>query len=878
MSETEDGDFTSLPLPERLNHKLWKARMHGYQELNNSFQKASVRSIQREVSQYWTNPDLFAQYIVDSNVVAQEQAVAALLSLLEYLCQLPETPSSNSLRITWIPPLAEKGLGSSRAATKQKAQECILTLVSLDDSISASIELLEPLLKNKLPRLVASCVECMARIVEYFGLQQITNLSSFLPLFLEPIPRLSSHADKNVRSQTMDLVLQLYKWLGRDLLQEVLLERLKPIQQRDLDKTFQQYNDDIPPSSQPRQFQWQKQMEYEQLETDKDGDTLMGGAFKHGQNNVEKENNGPKGPTINAFDLLPASLVLEKFPSDFNDRISSSKWKDRVECLDEVLNQILMPVKKLEAKNQDYSDFLRALAQVIEKDANVQAVTLAAQCIQQLCSKLSSNFSKHYGSLVLTALLERSKEKKPSVNESICQALNQISECCGVDACLEETLRFMAHKTPQVRMESTKFLTRLLKTWKPEAHNSNDELLIKLVPDISQAALKIVGDTQPAIRETGYECIATLMKLVGEREVSDVVDKLDNLKKKKVYEHFEKVQVAGGLRTQRPQDTIKERNHFPSHTPDNHRGKAPMKTGLTSPGYDGAANSLRKPLSTLPSKRGPSSPLKTGNRIEPHHNGLPSAKSRLTTRALTTDSPMTSSKNQAFSVELEDLRGQKQKWLKERQDFLNTITEFQSRSSRVNSEKSSLQEQLSAAQTTLHERNLELRSKDMQITRLQDRVSVLEAELEAKTTLPSSNYGVRSALSFDPPSAPLSQAPPGTPPPRRVISSSSNGLSSPSVESQRERGFNSRVSSLNNRVRSPSDSSDDLRNRVNSLQLRNEASSADRQSGSSSTDQYSSVNSNFFNDESWKRAAEVTSQLKARIERMRAKTRDMGNL
>ncbi|SCU82543.1 LAME_0C01684g1_1 [Lachancea meyersii CBS 8951] len=886
MAESEDGDFTALPLSERLNHKLWKARMHGYQELNNTYKKASIRAVPREISQYWTNPDHFAQYIVDSNVVAQEQAIAALLSLLEYLCQLPETPSSASMRACWLPSLAEKGLGSSRAATKQKAQECILALVSLDESIAASIELLEPLLKNKLPRLVASCVECMARIVEFFGLQQISNITAFLPLLLEPIPRLSSHADKTVRSQTMDLVLQLYKWLGRDLLQELLLERLKPIQQRDLDKTFQKYQGEIPPSSQPRMFQWQKQQASDELETDKDGDTLMGGAFQtndsHHSGRMGAQ--GPQGPKINPFDLLPSSIVLDKFPNDFQERVTSSKWKDRVEVLDEILNQILMPAKKLEAKNQDYSDFLRSLAHVIEKDANVQAVTLAAQCVQQLCSKLLANFNRNYGSLVVTALLERSKEKKSSVNEAICEALHQISECCGVDSCLEETLRYMAHKTPQVRMESTKFLTHLLKIWKPESRNLNDELLLKLVPDISQSSLKIVNDTQPAIRDSGYECLATLMKLVGEREVSDVVDKLDNLKKKKVYEHFEKVEVAGELRTQRPQDQTgsiamsRETNHLSSRTQDANRGKAPIKSGANpSSLLEGASTSLRKPLSTLPSKRGPSSPLKTGNKVEPYQNGLPSMKSRLTTRALTTDSPIGSNKAKIVSVELEDLRNQKQKWLKERQEFLNTITEFQSRSSRVNSEKLSLQQQLGTVQATLHERNLELRSKEMQITRLQDRVSVLEAELESKTTLPSSTYGVRSVSSFDPPSAPILQVPPRTPPPRRLLSSSSNGLSSPSIENNRERGLNSRISSLNSRARSPSESSDDLPHRVNSLQLRNEARSAERQPDSSGVDRSSSSNSNFFNDESWKRAAEVTSQLKARIERMRAKTRDMGN-
>ena len=184
---------------------------------------------------------------------------------------------------------------------------------------------------------------------------------------------------------------------------------------------------------------------------------------------------------------------------------------------------------------------------------------------------------------------------------------------------------------------------------------------------------------------------------------------------------------------------------------------------------------------------------------------------------------------------------------------------------RLNTENLSLQQQLSTAQSSLHERTIELRSKEMQITRLQDRVSLLESELEAKSTLPSSNYGVRSASSFEPPSAPISQAPPGTPPTRRLISSSSNGLSSPSVDANSEKAVNSRLPSGAGRVRSPSECSDDLPHRVNSLQLRSSENAA------------STNTNNFLNDESWKRAAEVTSQLKARIERMRAKTRGMGN-
>ncbi|SCU92976.1 LADA_0G00672g1_1 [Lachancea dasiensis] len=886
MADSEDGDFTSLPLSERLTHKLWKARMHGYQELNDAFQKASLRSMPRDIAQYWTSVDLFASYIVDSNVVAQEQAIAALLSLLQYLCQLPDTPRSEANRTSWLPLLAEKGLGSSRASTKQKSQECIMILVSLDKSVAPSVELLEPLLTNKLPRLVASCVECLAHIVESFGLQHIANISAFLPVLLEPLPRLCSHADRNVRSQSMNLILQLYKWLGRDLLQELLVDKLKPIQQKDLDKMFQKYSGDIPPSSQARLFQWQKQLALEQelkdLDKDKDGDTLMGAELQLKGMSNESGKAGAQGSFLSnadPFDLLPSTQILDKLPNDFQARITSSKWKDRVEVLDEVYNTVLLPTKKIESKHQDYSDFLKILANVIEKDANVQAVTLAAQCFHQLSTKLRNNFNKNYGTIVLTALLERSKEKKPSVNEAVCDALNDVAKYGGVDTCLEETLRFMCHKTPQVRAESTRFLTRLFKVWKPQSRNMGDELLIKLVPEISKASLKIVNDTQPAIRDSGFECLATLMKLIGEREVSDVVEKLDNLKKKRVYEYFDKVEVSENLQKHsgRGANGAPSKASFndnkPSgpHSSETHRGRNP--TTLESmnsaiPPFNDSPYSLRKPLSTLPSKRGPSSPLKSGHRVESHSNGLPSMKSRLTTRALTTDPAAGSSKSSVALAELEELKKQKQKWLKERQEFFNTITDFQNRSSQLNEENSTLQDQLNSLQSTLHERNLELRSKEMQVTRLQDRVSSLEAELEARTNLASSNYGVRSVSSFEPPSASLSEAIPGTPPPRVFARSASNGLGSPAGEIPRERNLKSRISSLNGRVRSPSESSDDLPRRVNSLQLRSEASQAERAIEASGD--------NFLNDESWKRAAEVTSQLKARIERMRAKTRGMG--
>ncbi|GMF76120.1 unnamed protein product [[Candida] boidinii] len=70
---------------------------------------------------------------------------------------------------------------------------------------------------------------------------------------------------------------------------------------------------------------------------------------------------------VDAFDIIDPVNVLSKLPEDFNTRIGSSKWKDRVEVLEEVNKEF--DVMKL--ANDDYTDFIRIMAKSM-KDANVQ--------------------------------------------------------------------------------------------------------------------------------------------------------------------------------------------------------------------------------------------------------------------------------------------------------------------------------------------------------------------------------------------------------------------------------------------------------------------------------------------------------------------------
>lgn len=431
MNAQEEVDYSKLPLEERLSHKVWKARLDGYQELKQIL--SSNPSIKdNKISIYWRDPSLFNKFITDSNVAAQEHALVAFESLIIAFTPLASAKHvSTSLLPIWIPSLIEKGITSTRAATKNKSLDCILLLCSLDNSITQCIECILPFFDKKLPKLLAGSLQTISDLIISYGMVNV-HLNSLLPQILKPLPKLASHADKNVRAETMNLIVHLYNVTGqnKEILQELLLDQLKPIQQRDLDKLFEKQQDQatIKPA---RLFEWQrkeleKQKEAETMASavaiDQDGDTDM-------DLNVKPLSTSNNKSTLDPFAMLPEETVLDKLPEEFNEKIVSAKWKDRVEVLEEFHDFTLTKIKKLKSKNQDYSHLLQIFGHIIQKDANVQAVTIAAQSVEIICAKLrTSGFHKHYVSIVFVPLLERTKERKPSVIEAIRKALRTICQ------------------------------------------------------------------------------------------------------------------------------------------------------------------------------------------------------------------------------------------------------------------------------------------------------------------------------------------------------------------------------------------------------------------------------------------------------------------
>lgn len=78
-----EEDFSTVPILERLVHKNWKARLHGYEALPKLFQLTTSDS-DPTFRPYLSDPSLLKKIVTDSNAVAQEKGIEAIIALVEY--------------------------------------------------------------------------------------------------------------------------------------------------------------------------------------------------------------------------------------------------------------------------------------------------------------------------------------------------------------------------------------------------------------------------------------------------------------------------------------------------------------------------------------------------------------------------------------------------------------------------------------------------------------------------------------------------------------------------------------------------------------------------------------------------------------------------
>lgn len=243
--------------------------------------------------------------------------------------------------------------------------------------------------------------------------------------------------------------------------------------------------------------------------------------------------------------------IVPKLPANFTASLKSSKWKERKEALDELLNVVNASPRIKEAS--ELGEVIRSLAVCVQKDANINCVMVAAGCLEGMAKGMMGSFARYRESIV-PPMLERLKERKVTVTDSIGNALDAIFVTVSSHSTpllrrvnfhitkttltdiLPDVLPALNNKNPQVKDGTLKFIARSLST-------SPTPIPTPQIKPLSEALASLLEDPFEGARTEAAICLGTLMKMVGERPLNALMDSLADMRKVKVKEAFDTAKV-----------------------------------------------------------------------------------------------------------------------------------------------------------------------------------------------------------------------------------------------------------------------------------------------------------------------------------------------
>ncbi|KAL6427050.1 hypothetical protein ACFW04_009317 [Cataglyphis niger] len=517
----QDTEYMKLPLEERCTHKSWRARLHGYEECVKTFQ-----CIDDEKSPEWNKyMGFIKKFVVDSNAAAQEKGLEATLAFVE------NAAVAGKIVAEVMNGIVSKCIAAPKTKTKELAVQITLMYIEIEKYEAVQEELLKGT-DAKNPKIVSACIATLTLALKEFG-PKVINMK---PL-MKKMGNFLEDRDKTVREEGKAMVVEMYRWIGDRLKQQ--LNTLKPVHITELEAEFNNFGDEKVMPTRYLRSQKPKNMS-------KNGDLAAGS-----DNNGEDENEDADGasiPDIDPYDLLAPVDILSKLPKDFYEKVEAKKWQERKEAL-EALETL---VKNPKLENGDYGDVVRALKKIISKDSNVVVVTLAGKCLAGLATGLKKRFQP-YATACLPTVLEKFREKKQTVVQALRELADAIYESISIDLILEDTLAALENKNPAVKAETAAYLARCFARTPPANLNK------KLLKSYTSALLKTLNEPDPTVRDNSAEALGTAMKLIGEKAMMPFLTDIDNLKMTKIKECADKavilVKMTGGTKRQERPNT-----------------------------------------------------------------------------------------------------------------------------------------------------------------------------------------------------------------------------------------------------------------------------------------------------------------------------------
>uniref|UniRef100_A0A8C4UFL0 Cytoskeleton associated protein 5 n=1 Tax=Falco tinnunculus TaxID=100819 RepID=A0A8C4UFL0_FALTI len=504
----DDSEWMKLPIDQKCEHKLWKARLNGYEEALKLFQK-----IDDEKSPEWSKYlGLIKKFVTDSNAVAQLKGLEAALAYVENAHIAGKTTGEVASGVV------NKVFNQPKARAKELGLDICLMYIEIEKGEAVQEELLKGL-DNKNPKIIVACIETLRKALSEFG----SKIISLKPI-IKVLPKLFESREKAVRDEAKLLAVEIYRWI-RDALRPPL-QNINSVQLKELEEEWVKVSSAAPKQTRFLRSQQELKAKFEQQQA-------AGGDADGGGDDEEEA-----VPQVDAYELLEAVEILSKLPKDFYEKIEAKKWQERKEALEAV--EVLVKNPKLESG--DYADLVKVLKKVIGKDTNVMLVALAAKCLAGLASGLRKKFGQYAGHVVPT-ILEKFKEKKPQVVQALQEAIDAIFLTTTLQNISEDVLAVMDNKNPTIKQQTSLFIARSFR------HCTPSTLPKSLLKPFCAALLKHINDSAPEVRDAGFEALGTALKVAGEKAVNPFLADVDKLKLDRIKECAEKVELVYGKKT-----------------------------------------------------------------------------------------------------------------------------------------------------------------------------------------------------------------------------------------------------------------------------------------------------------------------------------------
>uniref|UniRef100_A0A453FSR5 VHS domain-containing protein n=2 Tax=Aegilops tauschii subsp. strangulata TaxID=200361 RepID=A0A453FSR5_AEGTS len=324
------------------------------------------------------------------------------------------------------------------------------------------------------------------------------------------LPELFDHPDQNVRASSKGLTLELCRWIGKEPVKSILFEKMRDTMKKELEAELANVSGIAKPTRKIRSEQ-EKELEEEAVPETTGAST--------------SEVAVPDAPMeIDEYDLVdPVDILTPLEKSGFWDGVKATKWSERRDAVAELTK--LASTKKIAPG--DFNEVSRTLKKLVT-DVNLAVAVEATQAIGNLAKGLRTHFSGNSRNL-LPVLLEKLKEKKPTMSEALTQTLEAMhkSGCIALLDVIEDVRVAVKNKVPLVRSLTLNWVAFCIET-------SNKATVLKLHKEYVPICMECLNDSTPDVRDSSFSVLTAIAKMVGMKPLERSLEKLDDVRKKKL--------------------------------------------------------------------------------------------------------------------------------------------------------------------------------------------------------------------------------------------------------------------------------------------------------------------------------------------------------